>query len=67
MLQIKIQQRDLATGISALLRTSKLSMIDLAGSERASATRNRGERLVEGPSCVARECYRHGRAARLGG
>jgi kinesin family member 18/19 len=31
-----------------VLRTSKLSMIDLAGSERASATKNQGERLVEG-------------------
>lgn len=46
--QIKIRQRDLATGTAAVLRTSKLSMIDLAGSERASATKNQGERLVEG-------------------
>lgn len=28
----------------------KLSMIDLAGSERASTTQNRGIRLVEGAS-----------------
>ena len=34
--------------MAAVLRTSKLSMIDLAGSERASATKNQGERLVEG-------------------
>jgi hypothetical protein len=32
----------------AYVTTSKLSLIDLAGSERASATNNRGIRLVEG-------------------
>jgi kinesin family protein 18/19 len=31
-----------------LVRESKLSLIDLAGSERASATLNRGVRLQEG-------------------
>jgi len=53
-MQIKIRQRDKGTGTTAVLRTSKLSMIDLAGSERASATKNQGERLVEGrPGWVA--------------
>ena len=28
--------------------TAKMSLIDLAGSERASATRNRGQRMREG-------------------
>jgi kinesin family member 18/19 len=31
-----------------MLRCSKLSLIDLAGSERAANTQNRGQRLVEG-------------------
>ena len=46
--QIRIRQRDRAAGLSATIRTSKLSMIDLAGSERSSATKNMGDRLVEG-------------------
>jgi kinesin family protein 18/19 len=31
-------------------QTSKLSLIDLAGSERASSTENRGQRMIEGAS-----------------
>jgi len=30
------------------VKCSKLSLIDLAGSERAAKTENRGQRLVEG-------------------
>ena len=30
------------------IQVGKLSLIDLAGSERASATKNRGQRLLEG-------------------
>ena len=35
-------------GVVKIKRTSKLSMIDLAGSERAAETRNSGARLQEG-------------------
>lgn len=35
-------------GISQDVRVAKMSLIDLAGSERASATNTKGERLREG-------------------
>jgi len=39
--QIIVQQRDKSVGISADFKTGKLSLIDLAGSERASRTKVR--------------------------
>jgi kinesin family protein 18/19 len=48
VLQIIIEQRDSAPGAEASVKVGKLSMIDLAGSERASNTQNRGLRLIEG-------------------
>lgn len=63
MLQIIVEQQDKTAGVQAAIRVwvcyplsvslimsqiSKLSLIDLAGSERASATKNRGKRLLEG-------------------
>jgi hypothetical protein len=48
VLQIKIEQRDRTASILTNVRFAKLSLIDLAGSERASVTKNRGERLLEG-------------------
>ena len=48
VLQIIIQQEDATPGESSTVKIGKLSMIDLAGSERASATQNRGMRLIEG-------------------
>jgi len=48
MLQICVEQQDRTAGVSTEVRVSKLSMIDLAGSERASNTNNRGIRMVEG-------------------
>ena len=48
VLQIHIQQRDRTANISSDVRCAKLSLIDLAGSERASVTQNRGERIREG-------------------
>ena len=49
ILQITVKHvtREMDTG-KELLVESKLSLIDLAGSERASATNNKGIRLVEG-------------------
>ncbi|CAK0822588.1 unnamed protein product, partial [Prorocentrum cordatum] len=44
VLQVVVQQR----GRDGTTLTGKLSMIDLAGSERASQTENRGARLLEG-------------------
>ncbi|KAI9031278.1 kinesin-domain-containing protein [Hyaloraphidium curvatum] len=48
VLQIHVKQRDRGSGTQATWKTAILSIIDLAGSERASATKNRGERLREG-------------------
>lgn len=48
VLQINVSQRDRNADISEPHTMATLSIIDLAGSERASATKNRGERLTEG-------------------
>lgn len=48
VLQITVEHKDKAHGISAEINIAKLSLIDLAGSERASNTNNRGIRLLEG-------------------
>lgn len=48
VLQINLSQKDRNADISEPHTMATLSIIDLAGSERASATKNRGERLIEG-------------------
>lgn len=48
VLQINIAQKERNAAVSEPTTMATLSIIDLAGSERASATRNRGERLLEG-------------------
>ena len=48
VLQINIAMKDRNADINEPHTMSTLSIIDLAGSERASATKNRGERLMEG-------------------
>ncbi|KJR88928.1 kinesin family member 18/19 [Sporothrix schenckii 1099-18] len=48
VLQINVAQRDRNASVSEPHTMATLSIIDLAGSERASATKNRGERLLEG-------------------
>ena len=48
ILQINIEYYEKNQGINIEIKYSKLSLIDLAGSERASATQNRGIRLIEG-------------------
>ena len=48
VLQINIIQKDRNASVNEAHTMATLSIIDLAGSERASATRNRGERLIEG-------------------
>jgi len=48
VLQINVAQKDRDASVSEPMTMATLSIIDLAGSERASATRNRGERLLEG-------------------
>ncbi|ODV91692.1 hypothetical protein CANCADRAFT_30040 [Tortispora caseinolytica NRRL Y-17796] len=48
VLQINIVQRDRTAALTEAHTFATLSIIDLAGSERASATKNRGERLLEG-------------------
>ncbi|OXB56652.1 hypothetical protein ASZ78_003943 [Callipepla squamata] len=46
--QIYVKQQDRVVGLCQDLQVAKMSMIDLAGSERASVTNTRGERLREG-------------------
>jgi kinesin family member 18/19 len=48
VLQINISQKDRNADIHEPHMMATLSIIDLAGSERASATKNRGDRLLEG-------------------
>lgn len=48
VLQINICQRLKTADVSEDFTVATLSLIDLAGSERASATKNRGNRLIEG-------------------
>ena len=48
VMQIMVEQRQKSSDIVETVRIGKFSLIDLAGSERASATDNRGARLVEG-------------------
>ncbi|KAE8593913.1 hypothetical protein XENTR_v10019373 [Xenopus tropicalis] len=46
--QIYVKQQDRTVSISQDVRVAKMSLIDLAGSERASTTNAKGERLREG-------------------
>ena len=48
VMQIICEHKDRDAGIEAEIRIGKLSLIDLAGSERASKTGNRGIRMIEG-------------------
>jgi len=48
VLQIYVERRDLSSNVSTECQVAKLSMIDLAGSERAAVTKNRGTTLREG-------------------
>jgi len=48
VLQVTVERKDKHQGIQEEIAVSKLSLIDLAGSERASNTNNRGQRLIEG-------------------
>ncbi|KAF2273111.1 kinesin-domain-containing protein [Westerdykella ornata] len=48
VLQINVASRDRNASVNEPHTMATLSIIDLAGSERASATKNRGERLIEG-------------------
>ncbi|OLY79629.1 Kinesin-like protein 5 [Smittium mucronatum] len=48
VLQIRIRQKSRNSGINANMLTATLSIIDLAGSERATVTQNKGDRMREG-------------------
>ncbi|OQR99740.1 kinesin-like protein [Achlya hypogyna] len=48
VLQVSVEQTEVTPDTVSVLKTGKLSMIDLAGSERAAVTQNRGLRLLEG-------------------
>ncbi|KNC76730.1 hypothetical protein SARC_10787 [Sphaeroforma arctica JP610] len=45
---VHIDQRDRTASLNSEVRRAKLLLIDLAGSERASATTNQGARMLEG-------------------
>jgi kinesin family protein 18/19 len=46
--QINIQQRERTANIATQVQSATLTLCDLAGSERASATENRGQQMREG-------------------
>eukprot|EP01064_Diplonema_japonicum_P013625 TRINITY_DN2116_c1_g3_i1.p1 TRINITY_DN2116_c1_g3~~TRINITY_DN2116_c1_g3_i1.p1 ORF type:complete len:509 (+),score=77.21 TRINITY_DN2116_c1_g3_i1:61-1587(+) len=48
ILQLLVQTKPKGSGVDTTSQVGKLSLIDLAGSERAAATENRGLRLKEG-------------------
>jgi kinesin family protein 18/19 len=48
ILEIQVEQKNKSSGIEGFIKIGKLSMIDLAGSERAARTNNRGMRMIEG-------------------
>ena len=48
VLQLSLEQTVKQKGSTTSLITSKMCMIDLAGSERAAVSENRGQRMVEG-------------------
>lgn len=48
VLQVAVRQRNRVKNILQEVRQGRLFMIDLAGSERASQTQNRGQRMKEG-------------------
>lgn len=48
VLQVTVENKDKNHGTDSDVNIGKLSLIDLAGSERASATLNTGKRLIEG-------------------
>lgn len=48
VLIVSVRQRNRVDGIHQQLRVGKMFLIDLAGSERAANTQNRGKRMVEG-------------------
>lgn len=48
ILQVLVEYKEKVTGIDAEIKIGKLSLIDLAGSERAKETLNKGIRLIEG-------------------
>lgn len=48
VLQVNVSSKSRDAAVNEPVTMATLSIIDLAGSERASATKNRGERLLEG-------------------
>ena len=48
ILQIMVSYKEKISGVNYEIKYGKLSLIDLAGSERASFTKNKGVRLFEG-------------------
>ena len=48
ILQIMVSYKNKTTGVNYEIKYGKLNLIDLAGSERASMTKNKGMRLFEG-------------------
>ena len=61
-LQVVLRQSDGTAGLSTDVRLSKLSLIDLAGSERGSATGHKGARFREGAN-INRSLLALGRSA----
>ena len=48
ILQVSVRQQSRIRDTNAQVKVGRLFLIDLAGSERAAHTKNRGKRMVEG-------------------
>lgn len=46
--QVFVRQKRTGSGLKADFQVAKMSLIDLAGSERATVTKNKGPRMREG-------------------
>ena len=46
--QVFVRQKNEASGLKTAIQVAKMSLIDLAGSERATVNKNRGARFREG-------------------
>ncbi|XP_035695150.1 kinesin-like protein KIF19 isoform X2 [Branchiostoma floridae] len=72
VLQVTVKQRSRVRNTTQEVRVGKLYMIDLAGSERAAQTQNRGKRMKEGAhinrsllalgNCINALCEKGGKA-----
>jgi hypothetical protein len=52
---VTVESKERTPGTTIPVKVAKLSLIDLAGSERAARTKNMGQRMIEGAN-INRRC-----------